>query len=804
MSSEDNSIMNNKVNDTMENKTDDQITNPAIAGASTPNQVNNEKENEHLAEVKNNKMKNEDQLNLPTYEEAVSFQSFVDNLETPGENVQPNSSFYISNSLNINQQQSQMNEKPLHSTTPAPSYNSVLPQQLLQQYPSQPSQPLQQQNDNSSYLQSPSNAGNVSLLEGQPSKPFNSSSTSTPIPSAPVISGSNIYPSAPTNSCSNVYPSAPIADSSISPSTTTPYPPVPQGSYMQPPMVSGQYNPSIPQFVKHRFDTKKPESASNQNFETCFDGEYVDMNGCNTIGTGIIGSRKTQVRALARDNIIKSSIGLSIVDIRGARILNGESRIVFDGTLGKLIFVVPKYISIIMEDQFCIGEVFSYRPTEIPVDESMKKGLPVLRVVVKNSVGDINIIEKEADVNISSDSLNNELKKLRKQYGKKNKHNNNGSSSNAPAVGGASLVSFKTNFMKSFNNAKNQISGVQNNKPVNTTPYSQYGQQPYGAAYTMPQPYGSPYGTPNGAPYGAPAQAHYAYPPQGYPPQGYPPQGYPPQGYSPQGYPPQGYPPQGYPPQGYPPQSNPTAAAPYPNSSLSTTSSTTTPSNASTVPPISTTHTSIAPSTTISSTTSSSAVQPTASPYGAPSQPYGSQSSAQPTASPYGAPSQPYGSQSSAQPTASPYGAPSQPYGSQSSTAQPTASPYGAPSQPQKEGTTNAPASTGSFSSSIPSYSSYSPYGAPSQPYGSSAQSYSAPSYPYGAPTQPYGAPASTAEASNNILTPTTTTISSSPLAIAPTSATTPPLMNSSVCSNSSDIKINETSQYPYPPPSQK
>jgi len=490
MSNEENNTANNAVNNTAENTpnnpTNNQNNNQTNGNASTTTpQTHSEKENEHLAEVKSNKAKSEDNLNLPTYEEAVSFNSFVSNLETAGGNVAPNSSFYITDPTIMNQQQQhqhQNNEKPLHSTTPSPyltqsqpAYQSYSPQQPQQQLPQQPphspQQPPkspQQQKANSTYLQSPTyNAANVSLLDGKPSRPINSSSSpniSYTNPNTSFVQGQPVNPNAsfvqgqplqnvgvptapPSNTGSNVYPSAPAEPMITSPQSqpsNLPYPPpVQQGSYMAPAVVpavlpavapgqymSGQYMPPAPPFVKHRFDSKKPESETNQNFETCFDGEYPDMNGCISIGTGIIGSRKTQVKALGRENVIKSSIGLSIVDIRGARVLCGESRIVLDGSLGKLIIVVPKYISIVMEDQYCIGEVFSYRPTEIPVNESVQKGLPVIRIVVKNTVGDVNIVEEEASLNISADNLNNKIKKLRKEYGKKNNNNNNNNYNN--------------------------------------------------------------------------------------------------------------------------------------------------------------------------------------------------------------------------------------------------------------------------------------------------------------------------------------------------------------------------------------
>jgi len=237
--------------------------------------------------------------------------------------------------------------------------------------------------------------------------------------------------------------------------------------------------------------------------------------------------KKIEVPALARINVVKSTIGNNIIDIRGARILNGESQIIFDGTLGRIILVVPKHLSLIIEDQYCLGEVFSYRPNEIPVDEAVKKGLPIIRVMVKNTVGDVNIIEKEIDLTISAESLSHEIKKYRKEYSKKNnknnKNNNNGSNDNSN--GGTSLLSMKTMFMKNLNSAKQQFYGYSPNKSA-TSPYPQQGQAPGQAPYpySMPSPYGVPsqpagvYGTSN-APYNPAPQSSYSYPYQGYPPQ---------------------------------------------------------------------------------------------------------------------------------------------------------------------------------------------------------------------------------------------------------------------------------------------
>jgi predicted membrane protein len=253
---------------------------------------------------------------------------------------------------------------------------------------------------------------------------------------------------------------------------------------VMPTMPYGVPPPTLP---KHRFDPNQPESAVNYNFETCYDGEYPDMNGSQLIGTGIIGSRKTEVKYLARINSIRSNIGLSVVDIRGARIFNGETQIVFDGTIGKIILVVPLYCALTIDDSYCIGEVFTHRPCEVSINDAMQKGLPIIRVMIKNTVGDINIIEKEYNVNVTSESLNNELKRLRKNYSKNNKNNNNKQNQNNinDGSGGTKLVSVKTMFMKSFNNAKQQLSGNPGSKPVNTAPYPY--PNPYSNSY--PNPY---------------------------------------------------------------------------------------------------------------------------------------------------------------------------------------------------------------------------------------------------------------------------------------------------------------------------
>jgi len=434
----------NTENQTTENaaNTTNSINNQS---SNSTTQGNNEKENEHLLNVEANK-KHESLLKLPSYEEAVSFNSFVSNLEANGNNG-ANSSFYIQNNSFSNQPQQSLQEKPLHSIYPVhPS-----PQQLAI-----PPKSQEQNKRNSTYLQSTANAANVSLLEGQPSKPVNSSQSNAsappptsntytptaPMAISPTTPPSNLqYPPAPQSS----YPPSPMQAGLQGSYPPSPMPAGPQGSYPPPPMQAGpqvSYPPPPMQagpqglypppmqsqyvpFKKHRFDSKKPESATNQNYEVCYDGEYTDMNGVIIIGTGIIGSRKTEVKALARENIVKSSVGFSVVDIRGARILNGESKIVFDGTLGKIILVIPKHLAVVMEEYYCIGEVFSYRPNEIPVNEAVEKGLPVIRVVIKNTIGDVNIIEEEADVNVSSDSLNTKVKKLRKQYGKTWKNRKN-------------------------------------------------------------------------------------------------------------------------------------------------------------------------------------------------------------------------------------------------------------------------------------------------------------------------------------------------------------------------------------------
>ena len=510
----------------------------------------------------------------------------------------------ISNTSYLQNQPSQpVNSNPNTSYLQSQPYqpvNSNPNTSFFQGHPSQPVQEQQPPNSNNnlgatqlseskktgstSYLTSQSNNTNISYLQGQPSKPINSNTTSQPAPQGSYYQAPPGQPGqpAPQGSYYQAPPGQPgqptpqgsypyVAPTPVNNTGANVYPPVPTGSQYSNNNNTGSFS-QYPPAPKHTFDRSKPESATNQNFETCYDGEYQDMNGTITIGTGSIGTKKIQVPALSRMNIVKSTIGNNIIDIRGARILNGESQIVFEGTLGRIILVVPKYISLIIEDQYCIGEVFSYRPTEVPVNEAMKKGLPVIRVTVKNTVGDINIIEKEIDLTISSEGLSSEIKKLRKEYFK-NSNKNHSSGGN----GGTSLVSMKTMFMKSFNSAKQQITGNPANKPVNTAPYPQPGQAPY------PQPGQPPYSQPGQPPYPQPGQAPYPQPGQS---QSYSmptPYGAPAQPVSPYGTPSYSYPGQpynSYPYQGYPPPQTPqnsqapqTSTAPYYGSSQAPASS---------------------------------------------------------------------------------------------------------------------------------------------------------------------------------------------------------------------------------------
>jgi len=621
MSSDEKNNNNNNENNTVTNKNNNDNQNTTAHPSAS-----DEKHN-----LLNAPPKPEDEnLNLPSYEEAVSF-SLENNLEGDGQNQVIESSFYIppqqnqqsysqfhSQSVPTPQQpvQAPGNQTKVKSTyLQATSNNSSI--SYLQGQPSrpinvnaypiatpntsftqpsnpngsflqgQPSRPInandsfvqnqQPTNPNGSFIQNkqPDNANN-SFLQGQPSRPINANgsyvqgqpplsngsyvqgqpgqpgqpplsngsyvqgqpgqpgqppvSNGSYVQGQPVTQGSTYYPNqsyyvqppGPTNTGSNIYPTIP----STSPPGTIQY-----GVPIMP------YNaPTLP---RHRFDPNQPESVTNYNFETCYDGEYQDMNANQLISTGVIGSRKTEVKFLARVNTIRSSIGLSVVDIRGARILNGESQIIFDGTIGKIILVVPLYCSLTINDSYCIGEVFSHRPCEVPVNEAMQKGLPIIRVMVKNTVGDINIIEKEYNVNVTSESLNNEFKKLKKNFYKKNKHNkqNNGNNDN----NGTTYVSMKSMLMKNFNNAKQQLSGNPSNKPVNVAPYPQPGQTsqypypmptPYGAPVQMPQPQQAPYGP--SSTYNPSSQTNTPYINAPYPYQGYQP---PQQNYYNSGYP---------------------------------------------------------------------------------------------------------------------------------------------------------------------------------------------------------------------------------------------------------------------------
>ncbi|KAG4099087.1 hypothetical protein H8356DRAFT_1038038 [Neocallimastix lanati (nom. inval.)] len=460
------------------------------------NSTTNNNEKENLGSTSQIQNSPDDNLELPSYEEVLNFQLYS---EENSENLSPRSSQYAPNK---NQ------------------YDSFVDHQSSQIYPAQQipqSQPLQQkapgtqQQQDSPYLLN-NTSNNTSFLQIQPSKSITSTtSTSSFLIGQPVSTSSNTsQPINPLNSANNdstTQSSKPVETNNIS-YQIKPGQPVPQNSYFQ--VQQGQ--------------PVTQESASNQNFETCYDGEYQDMNDTITISTGTFGTRKIQVKALARVNMVKSTIGNNIIDIRGARLLNGESQIIFDGTLGRLILVVPKYLSLIIEDQYCIGEVLSHRPTEVPVNEAKKKGLPIVRVMVKNTLGDVNIIEKGVNISVSTESLNLEIKKLRKEYiknnkklGKKKTKNNNMENSNGNNYG-TSLISMKAMFKKTFNSAKQQINN-QVNKPVNLTPYHPAAQST-SYSYTTTAPYGVPTqssSTCSTSVYPYSSQLNYSYSYQGYP-----------------------------------------------------------------------------------------------------------------------------------------------------------------------------------------------------------------------------------------------------------------------------------------------
>ncbi|KAL6631772.1 hypothetical protein U3516DRAFT_579220 [Neocallimastix sp. 'constans'] len=510
------------------------------------NSTTNNNEKENLGSTSQIQNSPDDNLELPSYEEVLNFQLYS---EENSENLSPRSSQYAPNK---NQ------------------YDSFVDHQSSQIYPAQQipqSQPLQQkapgtqQQQDSPYLLN-NTSNNTSFLQIQPSKSITSTtSTSSFLIGQPVSTSSNTsQPINPLNSANNdstTQSSKPVETNNIS-YQIKPGQPVPQNSYFQvqqgQPVTQGIYSyvvsptpinasaniyptaPTVSQCndketfsqsipsSKHTFNCNKPESASNQNFETCYDGEYQDMNDTITISTGTFGTRKIQVKALARVNMVKSTIGNNIIDIRGARLLNGESQIIFDGTLGRLILVVPKYLSLIIEDQYCIGEVLSHRPTEVPVNEAKKKGLPIVRVMVKNTLGDVNIIEKGVNISVSTESLNLEIKKLRKEYiknnkklGKKKTKNNNMENSNGNNYG-TSLISMKAMFKKTFNSAKQQINN-QVNKPVNLTPYHPAAQST-SYSYTTTAPYGVPTqssSTCSTSVYPYSSQLNYSYSYQGYP-----------------------------------------------------------------------------------------------------------------------------------------------------------------------------------------------------------------------------------------------------------------------------------------------
>jgi len=463
------------------------------------NSTANNNEEANLGSTSKTQNSPNDNLELPSYEEAVSFQSFS---EENSEKLSPSSSTYVPN------------QNPYPSFIDHQSSQIYSAQQIPQSQPQQLQSStcvLNSTSDNTTTQSSKTmKANSISLFpasntsyQTQPGQPVpqNSYYQIQSVPQSsyyqvqqgqPVPQDIYSYVGSPTsiNASANIYPTAPSVSQYSDRETLSQSVPPP----------------------KHTFDCNKPESASNQNFETCYDGEYQDMNGNVTISTGTFGTRKIQVKALARINMVKSTIGNNIIDIRGVRLLNGESQIIFDGTLGRIILVVPKYLSLIIEDQYCIGEVFSHRPTEIPVNEAKKKGLPIIRVMVKNTVGDVNIIEKGVNISVSTESLNIEIKKLRKEYIKNNKKNSNSDN------GGTSLISMKSMFKKTFNNAKQQINN-QINKPVNPVLYLP-ATQSTSYSYTTTAPYGVPtqspstYGT---SAYPYPSQLNYSYSYQGYP-----------------------------------------------------------------------------------------------------------------------------------------------------------------------------------------------------------------------------------------------------------------------------------------------